>query len=477
MVLGLIAIPIWQSTFYESRHDLNLEYQIEKSYGAVHQKNFSYFFYTLGMYPVNSVGGEQSTSSGAARAFLKENLNQVGLQASWERAGVYFLFPHYILGGDIRAPSFIPANAIGLTLALIALFVAFWVARQEILGCLLIVAIGSSPMLLAETYATDNLFAWHIIPGLFVLSLHVPFIATHRRFLTAGQSNWRRWILWLAPIITGLILGTMYNVRTPVATAIGGAMIVYAFHAGFELRRRAILIALLGSTFVFTATGWNVFFDHVSRDTISTLQSFGGPPPDPKWQLKKQHPFWHPIWIGLGDFDDKYGYLWEDSVAYSYASGVLEKKFAINDSTPAYLKSYSDAIRDRVLNHIRTDPIWYMRIIGKRIWTALFENTPPTFSFGAHQFSFSYGGIWFAIPICLILILAIYCRAWAIIGTVAILAAAGGSAIIVTSGAGYKYIVLINTYFYALLPLIAIELAMRMKDWHFERSNSRNQTI
>jgi len=109
----------------------------------------------------------------------------------------------------------------------------------------------------------------------------------------------------------------------------------------------------------------------------------------------EHHLFWHPIFCGLGDFDNKYGYEWQDRVAFRYSIPILKEKYGLDfkysddlsldeyyDKDSLYYKylaefdAYEEIMKDKVTSDIKADPWWYTSILFKRI-ARILTNTLP----------------------------------------------------------------------------------------------------
>ena len=116
--------------------------------------------------------------------------------------GLLYL-PYAIWTGSARNPSLAPTHAVAFTLALGALFAAFWWARDPVLGAASVALLGSNPYQLAEVHAIQNVFGWTITTGLLALALTLPLLRSRGA---------RRWA-WLAPLLVGALLGTVRQIR------------------------------------------------------------------------------------------------------------------------------------------------------------------------------------------------------------------------------------------------------------------------
>ena len=148
----------------------------------------------------------------------------------------------------------------------------------------------------------------------------------------------------------------------------------------------------LGSFFLTKSTISN-YFQQKFKNTVTLVEEAGGHPY--KWATISGHRTWHPIFCGLGDFDNKYGFEWNDKFAYRYAVPILKDKYGMNidysdkyhldnyydESKLYYIKfdeidEYEQIVKDKVLSHIKSDPIWYIKIIAKRIIRTMSTTIP-----------------------------------------------------------------------------------------------------
>jgi len=92
--------------------------------------------------------------------------------------------------------------------------------------------------------------------------------------------------------------------------------------------------------------------------------------------LRLYHTVWHSVWCGLGDFDKKHGYVWDDRIANDYALPILREQYHVDVPPPrpghyfvdAYwddamlypklpedLPHYDDVLQEKVLRDMRND--------------------------------------------------------------------------------------------------------------------------
>ncbi|MBN2371930.1 MAG: hypothetical protein JXO72_15720 [Vicinamibacteria bacterium] len=89
----------------------------------------------------------------------------------------------------------------------------------------------------------------------------------------------------------------------------------------------------------------------------------------------KQHEIWLGVWQGLGDFDRTKGYVWADHVALA---AFLDAGF--DRDVPREVQVYERNMgapereaffRDQVLASVRSDPLWYLRILAQRLYAVV----------------------------------------------------------------------------------------------------------
>jgi hypothetical protein len=135
------------------------------------------------------------------------------------------------------------------------------------------------------------------------------------------------------------------------------------------------------------------------------------------------HEIWHAVYCGLGDFGGDRGFEWDDRAAfrwattkdpvtnpkplpYHYRDGYYfeETWDGVNHIAPTDLPEYNHLVRDRLLNIVRGDPLWYSRILLQRAGAILGKATPATLSIGVVQQRLPGVG-WLLVPLLLLVCL------------------------------------------------------------------------
>lgn len=462
LVAGILAIIAWQGTFRDNADRLSDRYSISNTFGG-EQSAFAYFFHYLGLYPVEIRGGlAPGASREAAQETLRNHGNRLHMGETYDRLTVLSYVPDIYMGGDPLSPSHSTAAWIGFTTALIALYASLWTARLEFFGIALVALLGSDPFQLHEVYAQDNVFGWNITIGILIAAINLPLIVNHRYYLTSGGKT--ALYLWLAPLLSGAVLGTFRHLRTECVTTMAATMAAYVLLSGIGWRRKGALIAVLVGVFVITQSGWNAYFDRIETRSANTVRAAGGSVANDLGDLKV-HVFWHPLWGGLGDFDGKYGYLFWDRVMIDYAAPTLVKRPGWDPGTKmAYQDAYAEILREKMLSDIARDPLWYASIIVKRLNRVLFENTPPRLAVGSS---------WVDIPVLQKLLLpfgllALACylvrKEWSMPRLLLFPFAMGGVAVAVSTVNGYQYYATVHLFLYALFFAWALETLLRLAE-------------
>lgn len=412
LIVGLIIISIWQYSFFAKSYKLDKSIILTSSVGRTQEVSFVYFYYYLGLYPVALENDDYHVYSeeGARKIFVERSDELVMEKDFTIRFGdlgkmLWYLPSAYFNGAPINLMMF-HSNVILFVAGLMAAFIAFWYIRQPLLGTLIVLLVGSNPFQLYEIYFRDKIFGVPISTALIVLAFHLPLLTNRRR---------SKYYLFLLPILTGIFLGTIRQIRSEPALIIVSAAFSYMVISRTRWRIKGLLVFLLALSFFITNNGWKSYFNRKIEEAFQAVKVVGGNPYTGPRDL--HHGIWHPIWCGLGDFDEKYGYEWRDGAGVEYAHPILKEKYNIDlpaldsskwganvrgtaiDRTRVFFKEYWDKdkkyyktvygipeyteiIRDKIIHDITHDPLWYAGIILRRIGRVILETTPVRLSLG-----------------------------------------------------------------------------------------------
>ncbi len=485
LITGLFAITLWQYVFFRHGYPdaaLANSYRLTASNGiAAWQPEFVYFLYYLNLYPVASIADvPRENSVGGARRLIAEEGRSLVMDRYWttrygDLAKTYLYLPHVWIKGNPVKPRMLHANALGFTVALLVLFAAFWHVGETALGVLLVVLMGSNPFQVNEVYATNNLFGWPITITLLMLALHVPLMR-NREQRTAG-------VLLLA-VASGLLLGTLRQVRTEPTLVLIAVAGVYLTATRLRWWLRLVLVVLLGGTFLATSAGWTAYFETKFREAYRVVKTAGGHVYD--GPRHPHHFFWHALFCGLGDFDRKYGYRWSDITAFSYAWAILQQRDHYEPAgypplaadpfdvftfgsywdrgrqyarTPYEIPEYAEIVRNKMLGDVVHDPLWYASILARRLVRLLAESTPPSLALGNGRFLSLPGRATWGYLAALAALVLLWKREGFGLKLIAFTAPLAGTALLVYSGGGTPL------YSVGHLVTLAVATAATLRAW------------
>jgi hypothetical protein len=450
---------------------------------------FTYFYYYLGLFPValEPPRADVEYSRAGALRLMTDHGNDLVMESGHairygDLGRILLYLPDVHLKGKPENPSVRRCNSGAFVLGLLALFVAFWWVRQPILGALLVLLLGSNPFQLFEVYVNENVFGWPITACLFLLALHVPLLSGRRC---------SPWYLWTLPVLSGLLMATVRQVRSEPACVILSAVFSYLAAGGLRWRIRLALAAVLVLSFSVISKGWLAYFDGKFEQAARRVAAAGGRvftgPRD------HYHAFWHAVWCGLGDFGGKYGYEWGDMAAAEYALPILEHRYGsevlrkygtelpdfeagtqgrtrrytwgwwdsespmpLYDRAHSDIPHYAEVLREKVLGDISRDPVWYLGVLVRRVGRVLSDTTPVRVSLGQACFTLPMHGA-LLIPVVGLLL---WCRSWMLLKLVCFSLPLSLTAVLIYSGGGTCYYSCYHIFVAAALCAGLLELGV-----------------
>ncbi len=363
------------------------------SFGSA--KQFAYFHYYTGDFPLASLNKNLKFSKEDAHKEISENGQSLIMEYKhWSRLGenarIWAFLPDSIINGSPKNPSIKLFNVLIFTLSIIILYLGFWRLKKVLFGVLLVLLINLTPFYLYETYTNQNIFG--LLGATFFIILGLNVFSLFKKEKTFNN------ILLIA--ISGSIIGFFSEFRNEISIVILSLILISLFSKQKNFLIKVVLASIGFGSFFLTKSTINYYFQKKFKNTIKVVEEAGGHPY--KWATISGHRTWHPIFCGLGDFDTKYGFEWNDKVAYRYAMPILKDKYGMNieysgkyhldnyydESKLYYIKfdeidEYEQIVKDKVLYLVKSDPIWYIKIISKRIIRTLSITIPvPYFGWG-----------------------------------------------------------------------------------------------
>jgi hypothetical protein len=302
---------------------------------------------------------------------------------------LWLLLPSVYLNGDPLQPSVVALNESLFIAALLAVLSSFWKEQKLLLGVLIVLLVGSDPFQ-QEQLLQENIFSLPITFTLFALAGNLPLITGR----TASRKS-----AWIIAALSGILLATARDIRAEAALAIVALPLIYLTIPATPWLRRLALIGVLSISYCATTLAWTEFWNHKIDQATLWVAQHGGHPYD--GLRTNHHTVWHVLWEGLGDFDTRFGYAWDDRRAFAYAAPILRTQYALDITyTQGYfadqsyppdhyysisledLPQYTQVIRAKVLHDITHHPIWYATILLKRAKYILTHAVPVSLTLG-----------------------------------------------------------------------------------------------
>ncbi len=376
-VLALLIVA-WQVK-YTSSLVVSNEYTRRDASGLMieHARPFIYFYFYKSLYPLRTSYEEYVYSKEGAEKLIKERPENLHMDNSWyiawgEQGKTLLLLADAYLKGVPKDLSVIPINSILFITSLVLLYLAFEFSNKRGLGLLLIALLGSHRFQVYEVYTNENIFGFAItvMITLLAINLHLIFGAKHKK------------LAFVSACLSGIILGVMTHIRLETVTLGASCVLVYLTMKNTLPFRKLMLIGILILSFAVSAKSLELYFNKKSDETMSYLKARNVISYKELSSKNSYHTVWHPIFVGFGDFDKKYGFRWDDNSAYDYALPILKERYPQKYASSSDREiitadpRYNAIIRDKVINTIVHDPAWYINIIIQRA-DALFTKTVP----------------------------------------------------------------------------------------------------
>lgn len=394
LVVALAAIALWQVGFTAKGAVIDQGSKVTAATGINREQQFFFFLYHLGLFPLATDAPIKADTKDEARRLLHEQPEQLKQDEgstfrSGDRGRTYLYFVDAWVRHDAIRPSLVPAHCLAFIVALSALFTAFWWVRRSWHGALLVLLLGSNPFQQFAIYGQENVFSWTITTMVAALALVVPLLWP----LTETRT---RWYPWVAAAGSGLLVALVRNVRSEPTVVLLGSVLVILTMTWATKRKRAAMIGVLALTFWLGGFVSRQLIDRRFQKTAAKVAEVGGSVfTGPRYYY---HEFWHVIWCGLGDFDTKKGYEWNDANAFRYVVPRLqamhpeeklrvyhwiERTYDAQGKYPVFIgeiSGYHDIVRDKIVGDIKSDPAWYVDILAKRVKRTLDSTTPVGFA-------------------------------------------------------------------------------------------------
>ena len=351
-------------------------------------KKFSYFHYYTGDFPLATLNNDLKYSTDDANREIQENGHNLIMEyRHWSRLGEYAkiwaFLPNSIISGSPKKPSIKLFNTIVFIISLIILYLGFWRVKKALYGLILVLLINLTPFYIYEVYSNQNIFALLGSVFFMIIGLNLYAIFKKEKF----------YYFLLISSFSGVIIGFFSEFRNEISMVILTLVLMCLFSKHQNVLKKIFVISLCFTTFYGSKQVIRNHFNNKFKNTADLVKKVGGHVYNGK--RISGHKLWHPIFCGLGDFDEDYGFQWSDRVAYRYAVPILQEKYGmdIKYSDKHYLDNYYDKdslyyikfddideyeeiVKERVLSQIIDTPFWYILIIIKRVIKTLIVTIP-----------------------------------------------------------------------------------------------------
>ena len=452
IVLALVAI--WQYGFEDQKSRIDDTYRLTAASGLAYDyASFMYFYYYLDLFPVTSRSivdvdtiPDEYLNQTAAEKLLYDFPDSIKMDhviriRTGDLGKIFLFWPDALIKGhpgDLSVRGFLAA---AFAAALLGLLVSFWKVEHFPLGLLMVLFLGSHPFQVFEAYANfgrdqnmGQIFSIPITAALLMMSVYLPMIF---------DRPVSRVYLWSAAIGTGVFYGVLQHIRSEPVLTILGCLVILMLYARIRLLERIVLGGVIVLSFWLANEGLEAYFDYKFDESYEVVAGIGAEP-IPKGY--SSHLLWHPLWTGLGDFDEQYGFAWSDGTAIASveaklsAEGLLDLSRIPGDPSvyqkPVWLlPEYDQFIRQEVLTTIRNDPGWYVTILAKRLWRLLTDVAPLNLAVGRHSVTLISTGL-LLIPLAIYVFLK---REWSYIKMILFSLPLVLPALLIYSGRGMTY--------------------------------------
>lgn len=384
-----IFVPVY---YYVSDISVDSNYRRADATGFNHGwgKEFIYFYYYKGLFPLASADTNKVFSvQGAEASASKRPLDLRMEWGHWSRFGesarIWLYMPYCWLKGSAKNPQ------ITFTVFLLHLLVIqlshwiFYLINKPFSGVIFNLIFCCTPFMVYEVYCNNNVFGLMSIFSVFLFLAHLPVIVKKVSV---------RYVL-LIGAVCGFFSAIMHNIRAESLPMMASCIFIYLTYHQWPWYRRFLPVLFLLSLFFLTDSVIQNYFLVKKNHTTEYVKKVGGVPFEGGATIV--HPFWHPIFCGLGDYDKKYHHYLHDTFVYNYALPILRKlhneeykypgktPYEMNefyDSTHYYYKKaetlpgFDSIVKQKFLSDVGNDPAWYGGLILSRTRDFFFNLSP-----------------------------------------------------------------------------------------------------
>ena len=281
----------------------------------------------------------------------------------YNRASIFLFYPDAYWKGRPDTAEMRTGLALCFTLALLSVFAALCYIGLPWFGLLVALLCGSDPFQVYELYhlSSSTIFPTVISTGL--LTVAICLVLSSTRQARGGA------LAFALVAVAGALCSLQYEVRLEGVGVFIGALVSLICCFPQSKATKAVHFCPFVGSMLATNVALNAHFRSSFERANATVARYGGTPTesgDPYYATQ-----WWALWSGLGDFDEKYGFLADDRAGLSYYYG---------HGAPGPSETID---RRNYIGTIVHDPAWFVGIIRDWLTRVLVENTPYRLSLGA----------------------------------------------------------------------------------------------
>ena len=361
IALSITGMVAQQASYLRLTADPDPYYRNVLNLGASYQRFFAFFYY-YGGFPVNLDRQPTKTRAEADATLATLGPRLTPESGIYNRASIFIFYPDAWMKGRPDTAEMRTGHAVWFTFGLVTLFLALCAAGQPLLGLFSALLVGSNPFQVYELYhvSSSTIFPTVISTGIVIMAACI-WLSTDRMARAPRMSL-------VIATLAGAVCALQYEIRLEGVGVVGGAL----FSLVVCFRHRALMKVAMALTFaaalMLTSAALDRYFAATFARANTVVAQFGGTPAQPGNPYYSTQ--WWALWSGLGDFDEKYGFLADDRAGISYYYGhglqVVSEK----------------AHRANYLGTVASDPLWFGEIMYRRMNRVLTENTPYRLGYG-----------------------------------------------------------------------------------------------
>jgi len=389
---------------------------------------FAYFYYYKNQFPLATLNDDLTYSEeGANEEISLRGKDLIMEYTHWSRLGenarILAFLPDAYLAGSPENPSVRLFNTLVFISGLMLLFWGFWRIKKPIFGLLLVMLINCTPFFLYEIFSNQNIFGVLAAVFFMILGINLPL-------LFSKALNFKRVVFTV--LISALLIGFFSEFRNEISVVLVSLLLLCLAAKNLKISKKIVLIVLAIISFNLSKKLIRNHFELKFEEASELVRLNKGHVY--KGAKISGHNFWHPVFCGLGDYDTKYGYEWNDKKAYAYAIPIEE------------LMNYEKVVKAKVVSDIKNDPMWYVTILIKRVFKTLTTTIP-----------LPYVG-WLIFPLTFYLFKK---KKWSLLKLILVSLPLSATSIMVYSGKGSTY----NSVFvYFIMAIILTECCYHYKN-------------